>query len=418
MRRNPRLVLALLCLLLGTRHLSAAEPQGSLVIIGGALRYNQADVWNRIVTLAGGAGAKIAVIPVASSEPLVGGSRTVDTLRACGADAFLVPLYLEPGQTSLGEKASDPELAAQIRSARGVYFIGGSQERITQALGDSKGPRTPLLDAVWHVYEQGGVVAGTSAGAAVMSQMMFRNSRSVLNTLQDGLQVGNELVPGIGFLKSGWFVEQHCLARGRFGRTLVAMHTLGIKHGIGVDENTAVVVERGQALSVIGYRGAIVLDLSQATSERTPAGFQLRGARLSYLDRGDALDLQSLAITPAADKRTEPAVVLASATAPLASESKPAGPTDPFVVADILGRETVVDVLARVVGGQQTEAVGLAFDPAEALRGPARGFEFRFYRDADSRGWSTHTRGDASITVANVRLDIRPVEIAGPLVKP
>lgn len=418
MRPHPRHVLALLCILLGARHLPAAEPQGSLVIIGGALRYNQADVWNRIVALAGGAGAKIAVIPVASSEPLVGGSRTVDTLRACGADAFLVPLYLEPGQTSLGDKASDPALAAQIRSARGVYFIGGSQERITQALGDCQGQRTPLLAAVCDVYEQGGVVAGTSAGAAVMSHMMFRHSRSVLNTLQDGLQVGNELVPGLGFLQPGWFVEQHCLARGRFGRTLVAMHTLGIKHGVGVDENTAVVVERGQSLSVIGYRGAIVLDLSQATTDCTPAGFRMRGARLSYLDRGDALDLKSLAVTPAADKRAEPAVVLASATAPLPSQSKPTDQPDPLIVADILGRETVVDVLSQVVRGRQGEAVGLAFDPAEAQRGPARGFEFRFYRDADSRGWTTHTRGDASVTVANVRLDIRPVEIAGPLYKP
>jgi cyanophycinase len=251
-----------------------------------------------------------------------------------------------------------------------------------------------------------------------MSHMMFRHSRSVLNTLQDGLQVGNELVPGLGFLQPGWFVEQHCLARGRFGRTLVAMHTLGIKHGVGVDENTAVVVERGQSLSVIGYRGAIVLDLSQATTDCTPAGFRMRGARLSYLDRGDALDLKSLAVTPAADKRAELAVVLASATEPLPSEPKSADKSDPMIVADILGRETVVDVLSQVVRGRHTEAVGLAFDPAEALRGPARGFEFRFYRDADSRGWTTHTRGDASVTVSNVRLDIRPVEIAGPLYKP
>jgi cyanophycinase len=87
-------------------------------------------------------------------------------------------------------------------------------------------------------------------------------------------------------------------------------------------------------------------------------------------------------------------------------------------VADILGRETVVDVLAHVVRGRQSQAIGLAFDPAEALRGPVRGFEFRFYRDEQSRGWETHARGDASVTVSNVRLDIRPVQIAGPLYQP
>jgi cyanophycinase len=418
MRNMPRIALVLLMVLLAAPALCADDKQGSLVIIGGALRYDQADVWNRIVALAGGAGARIAVVPVASSEPLVGGSRTVDTLRARGADAFLLPLYLDSGQTSLGAKASDPELVAQIRSATGVYFIGGSQERITQALGTSTAGRTPLLDAVWHVYQQGGVIAGTSAGAAVMSQMMFRHSRSVLQTLQDGLKVGDELVPGLGFLDAGWFVEQHCLARGRFGRTLVAMHTLGLKQGVGVDENTAVVVERGQSLSVLGYRGAIVLDLSQATTDCTAEGFRMRGARLSYLDRGDALDLATLAVTPASDKRAEPAVVLASATAPRASEQAPAEAPAPLVVADILGRETVVDVLAHVVRGRQSQAIGLAFDPAEALRGPVRGFEFRFYRDEQSRGWETHARGDASVTVSNVRLDIRPVQIAGPLYQP
>ncbi len=388
---------------------SAAE-HGSLVIIGGALRYSQTDVWNRIVTLAGGQGAKIAVLPVASSEPLVGGSRTVDTLRAAGADAFLVPLYLEPGQTSLASKANDPELVAQVRAASGVYFIGGSQERITQALGSTGAPRTPMLEAVWDVYRRGGVVAGTSAGAAVMSRMMFRQSRGIVQVLQGGLQVGQELVPGLGFLDDGWFVEQHCLARGRFGRTLVAMSALGVKHGVGVDENTAVVVEDGRTMSVIGYRGAILLDLSEAKSSRGDNGFELSNARLSYLDRGDSLDMQRHELTPAADKRGQTDVVLASAITPSEQPKR-----EPYVVADILGRETVVDVLARVVDGGHSEAVGLAFDAAQALQGPTTGFEFRFYRGADSRGWTTHTRGDAAVTVANVHLDIRPVKIAGPL---
>ena len=65
---------------------------------------------------------------------------------------------------------------------------------------------------------RGGVVAGSSAGAAVMSRMMFREARSVLRTLENGVQMGKELAPGLGFLDPSWFVDQHCLARGRFAR--------------------------------------------------------------------------------------------------------------------------------------------------------------------------------------------------------
>jgi len=420
---NLRLLAILLVVCLTWLPPLLAEERGSLVIIGGALRYNQADVWSRIVALAGGKGARIAVLPVASSEPLVGGSRTVEALNHHGASAFLVPVYADGGESNAASKASDPETAAQVRGATGVYFIGGSQDRITRALGNSAGKRSPLLEAVWDVYRAGGVVAGTSAGAAVMSRMMFAHSASVVHVLRDGLKVGDQLVPGIGFLDPGWFVEQHCLARGRFGRTLVAMHTLDMKHGVGIDENTAVVVERGRAMSVIGYRGAILLDLAEANSQHTARGFELQNARLSYLDRGDAYDLASHELTPAADKRPASDVVLASATAPIAGQAganSPAADKQPgdYVIADILGRETVVDALARVVDGRCQQAIGLAFDAGEALRGPTQGFEFRFYRGADSRGWLTHVRGDASVTAANVRLDIRPVEIAGPLIKP
>jgi cyanophycinase len=63
------------------------------------------------------------------------------------------------------------------------------------------------------------------------------------------------------------------------------------------------------------------------------------------------------------------------------------------------------------------EAVGLAFDGAAARSGPAQGFEFRFYRDEGTIGWCCSARGEETYTVANVRLDIRPIEIAGPLYK-
>lgn len=409
MKTMARLSIAVL--FLATAVVAArAEDTGSLVIVGGAARYTQNDIWNRVVELAGGAGAKIAVFPTASTDPLKNGSRSVEALCKAGAEAFLVPLWVNPSEVDYKQLVADPALVERVRAARGVYFIGGSQERITTALGSSLSDRTPLLEAIWDVYRRGGVVAGSSAGAAVMSRMMFRDARSVLATLQNGVHLGKELAPGLGFLDPGWFVEQHCLARGRFGRSLVAMHELGLKYGVGVDENSAVVVEHGRAMSVIGYKGAIVMDLSQATADPAIKGFNLKNARLTYLDRGDAFDLQNMQVTPAAEKRSDQTIDPNSASFHPTRD-------DVLVTNDILGNNTLPDLMGKLIDNKRPEAIGLAFDAAEARSGPTSGFEFRFYRGADSIGWYTPASGAGAYTVANIHLDIRPIEIAGPLYK-
>ena len=410
MQTMARLRITVLALTLLTASFARAEDQGSLVIIGGAARFTDSAIWARIVQLAGGAKAKIAVFPTASSDPLRNGSRSADALRNAGADPFLVPLWIENGDVDYKKLVADPAIVEQVKSAGGVYFIGGSQERITRALGSSQSDRTPLLEAIWDVYRRGGVVAGSSAGAAVMSRMMFRQARSVLRTLQDGVQLGNELAPGLGFLDPAWFVEQHCLARGRFGRSLVAMRTLDIKYGVGIDENAAVVVEGGRTMSVIGENGAIVMDLSQATADPAVKAFNIKNARLSYLSDGDALDLQSLQMTPSAAKRADPTIDPNSATFRPARD-------ETLVATDILGRSVLVDLMARLIDNKRPEAIGLAFDAAQARNGPTSGFEFRFYRAADSIGWYTPASGAGAYTLGNIHLDVRPIEIAGPLYK-
>jgi cyanophycinase len=392
-----------------------ADKHGSLVIVGGALRYTQTDVWKAIVELAGGSGAKIAVFPTASSDPLKNGSRSVAALNEAGADAFLLPLWLERSDRDatpidIQQAVADPKLIEQVKAAGGVYFIGGSQGRITSALGSSGSVLTPMLEAIWDVYRRGGVVAGSSAGAAVMSRMMFREPPGVLKSLEGGLSLGKDLSPGLGFLDPAWFVDQHCLVRGRFARDLVAMQTLSVTHGVGIDENTAVVVREGRSMSVIGYKGAIVMDLSQATSDPTNHRFNLKNARLTYLDRGDALNLQTLELTPSAEKKADQFID------PSSPAFRPARDATLFAI-DILGNLALPDLMGKLIDNKRPEAVGLAFDGAEARGGPVPGFEFRFYRAADSVGWHSAASGTSAYTVANIHLDIRPVEISGPLYK-
>src|SRR5205814_6529914 len=173
----------------------------------------------------------------------------------------------------------DPELAAQVEAAHGVFFSGGAQERLVAALRTSDGKPTPVLAAIGRVYARGGVVAGTSAGAAVMSHVMCRDARYLLQVLRQGVTKGKEVDEGFGFLDNNWFVDQHFLVRGRIARALVIMRQFDLRYGLGIDEETAVVVHGGQA-DVVGHRGALLIDLSKATQDPKINGFNLTDARV------------------------------------------------------------------------------------------------------------------------------------------
>jgi len=160
-----------------------ANKTGSLVIIGGALRNDNADVYTRIVDLAGGKGAKIAIIPTASGNPMKNGQRQADVFKEYGVEPFVVPIGAVKRMNNYETEAYNEELVQQIRECTAVYFIGGDQERIIKALYDKEGKRTPVLQAVWDVYNKGGVIAGSSAGAAIMSEVMFRDGE-VLDVLK------------------------------------------------------------------------------------------------------------------------------------------------------------------------------------------------------------------------------------------
>jgi cyanophycinase len=285
---------------------------------------------------------------------------------------------------------------------------GGSQGRIVDALRDDRGHDTPMLEAIRSVYEKGGVVAGTSAGAAIMSHVMYRDAPAPLEILREGVQLGRELDHGLGFLPPTWFVEQHCLVRGRFARALVAMHTEKIPHGIGVDENTALVVRRGRHATVIGYKGVLIMDASKAVSDDDAEGFTLTNVTLSYLDRGDAIDLETLAVTPSPEKADE------TALDPNAADFRPYYDQRMFYT-DILGNATVADLMGRLIDNAESEAIGLAFSGLDAQNRPSDGFEFRFYRGPESRGWYTESFGGEDYTVLNIHLDILPIRISGPL---
>lgn len=387
----------------------APEPRGSLVIIGGSERFRDRELWDAIVDLAGGEGAKIAILPTAGGRQ-AGRlcEQVVQAFKRAGAEADVVPVAWSETDRAVHDAVFDPELVDMIRASSGVYFVGGAQGRIVDALRDGDGRETPMLAAIRELYSSGGVIAGTSAGAAIMGHVMYRDAPAPLQILRNGVRLGRELDHGLGFLDAGWFVEQHCLVRGRFARALVAMRSQHIPYGIGVDENTALIVRRGRHATVIGYKGVLILDASSAKSDGDLDEFNVSDVVLSYLDRGDSIDLQTLKVTPAVEKVDE------TLLDPNAADFSPYY-DHRMCYTDVLGNAAVSDLMGKLIDNAEPEAIGLAFNAADAQDQPAAGFEFRFYRGPDSRGWYTESFGGEDYTVLNIHLDIRPIAIAGPL---
>lgn len=381
---------------------------GSLVIMGGSERFRNRDIWEELRDLAGGSGAKVAVFPTACSDPIKDVRRVIATLEKFELEPFVVPLAPQGFDQQPADVLKDPRWIRQVREADCVFFLGGRQDRIVDTLLLPNGEKTPLLEAVWSVYRRGGVIAGTSAGAAIMSHQMFRDGPNPLNAMRQGLSQDKELGRGLGFLDHDWFVDQHALVRGRFARTIAAMHALGLEYGIGVDENTALIVENGNKARVVGHKGVLLLKLSDAQRDRSIKSFNLRNVQMSYLDQGDSIDLNTHKVTPAIEKMDDQFLD------PNADDFEPYYNHKMFY-ADILGNCVVPELLGRLIDNQQSEAIGLAFNAGDAASEPSEGFEFRFYRGKDSVGWFTTDYGGEDYTVLNIHLDIKPIRITGPL---
>jgi len=387
--------------------------KGALLFAGGELRFDNYKVWNRFMDLAGGKGAYVVVMPTAARDPRKSGLAAVENLKRYGAKVEMVPIAPELQGIDLKAAAKDPANCEKLRQARGIWFIGGGQQRITKALLNEDGSKTPALEAIWEAYRNGAVIGGSSAGTAVMSRWMFASPRdSSLGTLQYDITrgKGEDLDRGLGFIGDEWFVDQHFLTRGRFARALKAMHALGVRFGIGVDEDTAVVFKAGK-FEVVGYKGALVLDIEGSKVDSHLPAFNLKKAKLSYLDAGDSMDAKTRGVTvskqKAEDRKIEP-------------QNKSFKPeyTKPGPYSDILGPWAIYDAMYHALDSKAGKVTGLAFALPESGDKDDLGFEFKIYRGNDTFGWYTAKGGNETYTVLNVYVDIIPVKLTQQLYKP
>jgi cyanophycinase len=274
-----------------------AEAEGSgagrLVIVGGALQTENTPVYQAVLDGVDGDGP-ICVFPTASGDPQESMDDYVSNFNALGGVGAAEGILLAVDN---GHMADDPALAARVRACGGFFFTGGSQSRIMDVF-KPQGGTTLAFDALRERFQAGAVVAGSSAGAAIMTDPMIAGGGS-LDALDFGLRAGSDgegvwLREGMGFMDTG-LVDQHFLARGRWARLMVAvLNSETDSLGFGIDENTALVVE-GDSVLVIGESGVVFLDARDAGPEFQGNGGY--GIRLFLLGRGDVVDLASGQVT-------------------------------------------------------------------------------------------------------------------------
>lgn len=265
---------------------SPAAGRGHLVLIGGGEK--PADAMQKFVELAGGTGAPIVIIPTASTDDdaasyyeklfreTLGCTRAVSLDIRKRVDAF---------------RADYVEAAA---GARGIFFGGGDQVRITEALLG-----TPVGEAVAASFAHGAVVGGTSAGTACQSRKMITGEGNFTVVRSRAV----ELKEGFGFLP-GVIVDQHFVARKRLNRLLSVVLENPDLLGVGVDEETAAWVRPDGTMKILGKNCVVVVDARSAKVTVRPSGtgadaLGVHGMRFHVLLPGELFDLTSGKVVPA-----------------------------------------------------------------------------------------------------------------------
>jgi cyanophycinase len=262
---------------------AAQRPRGTLMIVGGGPQ--PPALVQQFVDLAGGRHAKIIIFAEASEDGKQSGEEKADDLRKLGAESRSVWITRA--------EADDDSIVRLLDGATGVWFGGGDQVRL---IGVLRGTRTAA--AIHSRYMAGAVIGGTSAGAAVMSQVMItgderqpggdrRDTTTAYMTI-----ARNNIVTDSGFaLISDAIIDQHFLRRKRSNRLMSLVLERAPHLGAGIDESTALIVHPDGRWTVAGASAVSIYDARHSTI--TPASAHVLGAtniRVHVLPAGSTFD--------------------------------------------------------------------------------------------------------------------------------
>ena len=239
--------------------------RGSLVIVGGAMR--SAEIYERFIDLAGGPDAHIVLVPTA------GGASEYDEFyqgmkawRDHGARNLTLLHTIDPAE------ADTDAFVEPLKNADGVFFFGGRQWRLVDAYGGTK-----TEEAFQEVLNRGGVIGGSSAGASIQGSFLVRGDTRT-NTVMMG-----DHQRGFGYLRNVG-IDQHVLMRNRQFDLIEVIETHPELLGIGIDEDTALVVQ-GDRAQVIGRSFVLVYDNQATTGADGKFYFLAPGDRLNLATR-------------------------------------------------------------------------------------------------------------------------------------
>jgi len=242
------------------------QDRGYVIPIGGAeAKHKDPQILERFIDLCGDNDARILVIPTASELDETG-PLYQELFESMGAKAMCIPI----------EERDDcyvEETIATMERATGIFITGGNQLRLSTILGG-----TPVARTIRRLNAEGVHIAGTSAGAAIISEHMIAGGRSGPSPRESGVV----LAPGLG-LTNRAIIDQHFNRRGRMGRLLAALSFNPFICGLGIDENTAAFIAPDGVLEVIGHGTVTVVD---------PA--DLRHSSMSYVRKAEAVSLIGL----------------------------------------------------------------------------------------------------------------------------
>lgn len=261
---------------------------GHLLVIGGAEdKYNERRILRKFLQLAGGAEkATILIVPVASDYPEFAADVYVQAFRQLGVSN---PRVL---RATSRQDVIEADVNALLDGVTGIFITGGDQMRLTSIMGG-----TELARKIENLVQDSNLVlAGTSAGAAGMSASMIVRGEATSHPHKNSVR----LSPGLGFLRN-IIIDQHFTERGRISRLITAVSYNPYNLGIGIDENTAIILDKEGVLEVFGAGSVTIVDGSQISYNEIAEvedsqSFSVCGVQLHIL--GDGLIYDYFARTP------------------------------------------------------------------------------------------------------------------------
>ena len=252
----------------------ARADEGTLVIVGGGLDWSNAEVFSALLEARPADAPAIAIIP-AATQGIAGSTRAMTA--------------------ALVRHGARPE---------DVWFVGGDQQNITAVLREADGRDTPMAAAIRRRLAEGAVVGGTSAGGMVMGADMIMEGQSLGPPLVAG--GGDPLVlgAGLGFLERV-LIHVHFGERGHLGLLAAAVTDPGrpVRLGLGIDEDTALVVKPGSGTARVVGTGYVTLLDARAAQRKVGRRTAITGLSPGLAAAGDSIDLATWQVTPASARR-------------------------------------------------------------------------------------------------------------------